>query len=98
MRKKINLDGPDGFKQYQHDEDITQETLSTRQSGGGSIVVLISFSYKRTMELQVVQGRQNAAGYIGMLERSLLFTEEARLCEDWLFVRIVIIFRICTFR
>ena len=45
-----------------------------------------AFSYRRTIELQVVQGRQNAARYIGMLERSSLFTEGARLCgEDWIF-------------
>ena len=37
------------------------------------------------MKLQVVQERQNAAGYIGMLEGSSLFTEEACLSEDWTF-------------
>ena len=38
------------------------------------------------MKLQVMQECKNAAGYIGMLERSLLFTEGARLCgEDWIF-------------
>ena len=38
------------------------------------------------MELKVVQGHQNAAGCIDMLERSSLFNEGARLCgEDWIF-------------
>ena len=38
------------------------------------------------MELQVVQGRQNAAAYIGMLERSSLFADYFRLCaERWIF-------------
>ena len=34
----------------------------------------------------VVQGRQNAAGYIGILEPSSHVTKGARLCgEDWIF-------------
>ena len=39
-----------------------------------------------TMELQVVQGRQDADERIGILERSLLFMKRARSCgEDWIF-------------
>ena len=34
------------------------------------------------MELQVVQGRQTAAGYVGMFQRSSLMTEGPRLCGD----------------
>ena len=34
------------------------------------------------MELQVVLVCQNAAGYIGMLERASVFTEEVRLCGE----------------
>jgi hypothetical protein len=38
------------------------------------------------MELQVVQGRQTAAGYVDMLQRSSFTTEGPRLCGDgWLF-------------
>ena len=38
------------------------------------------------MEMQIVQGRQNATGYIGMLERYSLFTEGAPLFgEHWIY-------------
>ena len=45
-------------------------------------------SNRGTMELQVVQRCQNAAGYIGMLERPSPFNERARLClENRIFQR-----------
>ena len=31
-----------------------------------------AFSYRGAMELQVVQGRQTAADYVGMLQRSII--------------------------
>ena len=38
------------------------------------------------MELQVVQGRRTAAGYVSMLQKASLMTEGHRLCGDgWLF-------------
>ena len=63
-------------------KDLTSEMFSMRHSGGASITVWGAFSYKGIMQLQVVQVRQTAAGYVQMLQKSAIGTEDPRLYGD----------------
>ena len=52
--KKFNLDGPDGYRCYWLDPDLTEKSFSKWASGGGSIMVWGTFGRCGTTPLQMV--------------------------------------------
>ena len=84
--KKFNSDSPDGFQKYWHAKKIPEENYSTRQSGGGSLMIWEAFSSSGKLKLQFVTGRQKAADYLKMLNDLSLAQKWRRLCgEEWIF-------------
>ena len=68
--KKFNLDGPDGFKYYFHDLRKEPRVLSRHHSTLGSVMVWGAISYYGTVDLIVVDGRQNAGKYLNLLKET----------------------------
>lgn len=65
--KKFNLDGPDGLAHYWHDLRTKPRMFSTRQSGGGSVMVWGAIGYLKKMPLSFISTRMNAVRYQEMI-------------------------------
>lgn len=65
--KKFNLDGPDGFAYYWHDLRTEPKIFSSRQSGGGSVMVWGAIGYLKKMPLSFITTRMNAEQYQQMI-------------------------------
>lgn len=61
--KKFNLDGPDGWAYYWHDLRKDEATFSTRQQGGGSVMIHGGFSGNGKIPLTVIDAKLNSIGY-----------------------------------
>lgn len=70
--KKFNLDGPDGFAYYWHDLRKEKMIFSTRQAGGGSVMVWGGFSSEYKCELFTTTQTINAARYTEVLSAHML--------------------------
>ena len=55
--KKFNLDGPDGYKYFWADKNISENMYSQRQNAGGGVMVWDAISAIGKMELQIMNGR-----------------------------------------
>ena len=76
-KKKINLDGPDGFKYYWHHVNKDEPSYSKRIRGRRGTIVWASFCSSEQLTLQIVDTKMNCTSYCKMLETSLLaFTED----------------------
>lgn len=65
--KKFNLDGPDGFAYYWHDLRKENRVFSTRQSGGGSVMVWAAIGYEKKGPIEFLSHRMRAVDYQNMV-------------------------------
>ncbi|GBN09556.1 hypothetical protein AVEN_121777-1 [Araneus ventricosus] len=70
--KKWNLDGPDENIKYWLDLRKEPRSFFSRQSGGGSVMVRVTFSFNGQVGLAFLDGRQNSPKYIETLENHLM--------------------------
>ena len=67
--KKINLDGPDGFKHYWHELGSRYLHYSKRPGGGNSYMVWGAFGFGGCLPLMECRGNMTALRYQDLLQR-----------------------------
>ena len=85
MKKKFNLDGPDGFSYYWHYLRKETKTFSKRQQSGGSLMVWAACGFHGKVNIAFPSGRMNALTYQDLLEVKLLPIAEAIGGPSWMF-------------
>lgn len=83
--KKFNLDGPDGSQYYWHCLGNEEQHYSTRQQGGGSLMVWLAVGYGGRTCLSFLHGRLKHTDYIHLLQSALLPYGSDLGGEDWIF-------------
>ncbi|GBM22017.1 Transposable element Tc3 transposase [Araneus ventricosus] len=83
MKKKWNLDGPDGNIKYWHDLRKEPRSFFSRQSGDGSVMVWAAFGFNGQVGLAFLDGRQNSPKYIEILENHLMPFAENIAGQNW---------------
>ncbi|GBM59397.1 Peroxidasin [Araneus ventricosus] len=78
--KKWNLDGPDRNIKYWHDLRKEPRSFFSRQSGGGSVMVWVTFGLNGQVGLAFLGGRQN---YTETLENHLMPFAENIGGQNW---------------
>lgn len=83
--KKFNLDGPDGSQFYWHDLRKDEQVKWSRNFGGGSVMVWLSFCSKGKLKLTFTSCKMKSADYINVLKDRLLIEGRHYLGEDLIF-------------
>ena len=83
--KKFNLDGIDGNAYYWHSLRHDERMFSTRQHGGGSVMICACFFYFGRSSIAFLDGRQDSECYVRTMENYLL--PMAHTCHDdtWIY-------------
>ncbi|CAK9809406.1 Transposable element Tc3 transposase [Anthophora quadrimaculata] len=69
--KKMNLDGPDGWKYYFHDLRKQTTILSRRQFGGGSVMLWAGVGYNGKTEIKFIDSRLKSTGYLKLIQEQI---------------------------
>ena len=83
--KRFSLDGPDGLCGYWHDLRTEPRVFSTRNHGGGSIMIWGAISFYGLSIMVTVEGNMNSEGYCRYLEDYLLPFAAETLGDNWVF-------------
>ena len=88
-KKRLNLDGPDGWAYYWYDICKKPQTFFSRQQGRGSGMLKGVFSYNGTTNTVFLKGRQCSEDYQKMLKSQLLPFEkllgEGGWGDEWIY-------------
>lgn len=97
MKKKFNLDGPDGFNAYWRDLRKEARYSSKINFGGGTVMIWLAFCANGTLNLAFPSTKMKSSEYIKLLRPNLLLYLHDN-DEEWLFLNAVYqpIFQILT--
>ena len=85
MKKKINLDGSNGFRHYWYDLRKDKHFLSKRQFEGCFVMMWADFTANGTTPTMSILVRLNLESYIDMLAENLLSEAPLFAAGDYLF-------------
>ena len=83
--KKFDLDGPDGISHYWADSRLPRKVLSSRQNGGGSLMIWGAFSWRGCAKLAIIKGNMNSEQYIEVLQEYMLPFAEDKHPDGFIF-------------
>ena len=83
--KRFCLDGPDEFSHHWTDKRLDPRYFSTRQNGGGGVMIWGCFSAAGASKLAVIEGTLDSVGYCTIPENVLLPFAEENHVEGWRF-------------
>lgn len=78
--KNLTMDEPDGNKLYWHDLQTVERVFSTRQIGGGSVMVWAYFSHNGRSPIDFMEGLQNSECYVDITQQVMI--PMAHTCHD----------------